>query len=222
LKAWGDFSDDILVIDDHSDDESVLACQSAGAEVVSSARTKAAWGNETPLRQQLWKEAIARTEPGDYIFVLDADMVPAKDPRHLIQPHTDAIAFPLYDLWAEYSDGQLMYRDDGYWQGHLYPRVWLVRRPEDQKWKWSGRGIHSGHFPTNLEISSPLFAPPDYGLLHYAYVNPALRVAKFRQYAKVAKQLSDFEKAHAQSIMDQEGRMSCLNFQPQYTLKCAS
>lgn len=222
LKAWGDFADHILVLDDNSTDDSVEICQAAGVEVISSSHTKSMWGAESPLRQQLWLESCKRTSTGDFIFVLDADMIPAKNPKDLLQPHTDAIAFPLYDLWAEYSDGHLMYREDQFWNAHNSPRTWLVKKPSYREWKWNTRGIHSGHFPLNLDISNPIFAPSDYGLLHYAYINNNLRVAKMQQYASVSQQLSPGETQHARSIIDQSPHLKPLNFSPNYKLTCES
>ena len=219
VQAWGDFADDIFVLDDHSDDESAQIAKAKGAEVVRASASEL-WGNETPLRQQLWNESLGRTNPGDWIFILDADMVPAKNPRDLIFNDTDAISFPLYDLWGKYSDGLLLYREDQFWQGHRNHRVWAVRRQEDDL-PWGspdGRGIHTGHFPPTLRRSHLSYAPSDYGLLHYAYLTPELRQAKFKQYSDIANQLSDFEKAHAMSIMDQSPFLKPLEFTPEYTL----
>ena len=223
VKAWGDFADKVLVIDDHSQDESVLVAKAAGAEVISSNQTSSMWGEETPLRTQLWKESLKRTKPGDFIFVLDADMVPAKDPRPLINEHTDGIAFPLYDLWYEDEYGMYLYREDHFWKGHKSRRMWMVKRPsEENKWQWSGRGIHSGHFPENLNVLNPVFAPEDFALLHYAYISDALRYAKFQKYAEVGEQLNEFERLHAQSIVDTLPRLRPLEFTPTYRLQCES
>lgn len=222
LECWGDFSDHVLILDDNSKDNTAAICKEAGAEVIKNKNKKHTWGNETPLRAKLWDAALARTNPGDWIFILDADMIPAKDPRHLLQEHVDSVAFVLYDLWTEYSDGLLMYRSDHFWQGHLHPRIWLVRHPEPQEWQWSGRGIHSGHLPLNLGFDNTIFAPLDYGLFHYAYINPQLRNQKFQQYSSVKRQLNDFEIAHAASIGDNNPNLKPITFHPQYKLTCAS
>jgi len=221
LSAWNKFADKILVLDDRSEDESVEICYAKGVEVFASIHPDDAWGAETPLRKQLWDKALELTKPGDYIFILDADMVPAKDPRVLLEPEPDAVAFPLFDLWTEYSDGMLEYREDEFWQGHLHPRVWLVRRPEDRKWKWSERGIHSGHFPLNLNAKKFVFAPLDYSLLHYAYVDNSLRSVKLSKYKEVWPQLSKFERAHAASIAEQNPFLKTLHFTPEFRLKKA-
>lgn len=222
VQAWGAFADDIFILDDHSDDESVQIAKAKGAEVLR-ATASSLWNNETPLRQQLWNESLKRTKPGDWIFILDADMVPAKNPRELLNNDCDVVSFPLYDLWAEYSDGMLLYRTDGYWQAHNNYRPWLFKRTvSDVDWTNEGRTIHAGHFPPTLQRTKHAFAPRDYGLLHYAYLTQKLRQAKFKQYIDIANKLSPGEKAHAKSIMDTDTLLKPLEFTPTYTLKCES
>ena len=222
LKAWGSFADKILILDDNSEDESVFIAQAAGAEVVSRNVTIDAWGAESSAREHLWLEAVKRTEIGDYIFILDADMTPVKNPVKLLEGEPSAIAFPLFDLWAEYSDGMLMYREDGLWQyGLSHPRIWMARREEEplDGWKFNTRGVHCGHLPVNLDYDNIIFAPQDYGLLHYAYLDSELRNGKFKQYYDVKEQLDERERAHAQSILDQNPKMKVLEFEPELRLR---
>lgn len=221
LRAWKSFADEILIIDDHSEDESVLVCQAEGVEVLSSTLDEA-WGKETPLRAALWEKAYERTEPNDWIFILDADMVPARNPRQLLQSiDSTAVAFTLYDLWTEYSDGLLLYREDSFWQGHLNPRVWAVRNvpTPESGWLWGGRGIHCGHLPHNYDVERLALAPQEYSLLHYAYVDNDLRIAKFRQYQSVKNQLSETEWNHARSILDPMPKLKTLPFAPELRLE---
>lgn len=220
LEAWWQFADDIIVLDDGSTDGTDVIAVEARALIIARETLTSAWGNEAPARGQLWALALEKAEPGDWIFVLDADMTPARDPKPLLEANADAIAFKLYDLWTPST-----YRSDHFWKGHLFPRVWLVKRPEEpaEGWKWPERGIHCGHFPRNLAFQKrPMAAPEDYSLLHYAYSTPELRSQKLDQYLAVHDQLSDFELRHALSITDAEPQLEPLPFEPQYRLEIAN
>lgn len=213
VETWTSIADDVFVLDDASDDASAKIARKAGAEVVTESLD--AWHEETTARQRLWHHAVLRTSPGDWIFVLDADMVPARDPRQFFDVEdADALAFPLFDLWSPTT-----YRhDEVFWTAHRRPRIWAVRRPEDREWEWSSRTIHSGHFPLNLDIERVLSLPERYGLLHYAYASAELREAKHAQYLSVKDKLSGFEIAHARSILDVEPQTSPLPMKPEFSL----
>lgn len=221
VAAWSSFADEVLLLDDGSEDRTVEKAKEEGAVVVS-AESGGTWGEEAPLRKELWDRACERTVPGDWIFILDADMVPSKDPRLLCIK--DAVAFPLFDLWTEYSDGMLMYREDAMWQGHLNPRVWLVKRVEEPEegWQWNPRGVHCGHLPLNYDVASFTIAPSDYGLLHYAYVDSERRNKKFLQYKRLWSQLSPREQFHARSILEPCPPLKTLKHSPEYTLAYTS
>lgn len=228
LEAWNDFADQLLVMVDgtvNDDDLTPVLAINAGAKVTLSHNgADGSWGNESPARHRLWNFAMRNTKPQDWLLILDADMVPARDPRPLLEADADAIAFKLFDLWHE-ADGKLFYRDDNYWRGHLFPRVWAVRRPETppEGWQWPDKGIHCGHFPQNLGfLKQPMIAPEDYSLLHYAYSQPKLRAQKRDQYLSVHEQLSDFELRHALSITDSLPELKELPFEPQYKLRLAA
>lgn len=219
LHAWAKFAHEIVILDDNSGDGSREFAEDFGARVVPrGGDDPLAWGNETPARRALFEAAWEFTRVGDYIFWLDADMVPARDPRPLVETEADGIFFRLYDLW---STSPLTYREDSFWRGHLFPRLWLLRKQDRpiSSFRWSGRGIHSGHLPEGLDLVQMAYAPEDFSLLHYAYSEPDLREEKYAAYASVSTELTEFERSHAVSIMDESPRVLRLPFEPSITLE---
>jgi len=215
LEVWDDFSDSIVVLDDGSTDGTREAAQDAGAYIIDDEdEPNAAWGNESPKRKLLFEAAWEHTAEGDYIFFLDADMIPARNPRGLIDEEGETFAFGLYDLWEP-----TRYRDDSFWQAHHHPRSWMIKRTDEESpWEWNPRGIHCGHFPLDLRLSHIRYAPEDFSILHYAYVTPELRKSKYEQYQGVRKQLTDFEWAHVETILRPDPTLRDLPFEPEYSL----
>lgn len=214
LAAWQDFADEILILDDSSEDESIEICHEAGAIVHARASEQAAWGNESSARASLLRLAVQVA--CDWIFVLDADMIPLCNPRRLFNSSAEAVSFRLYDLW---TTNPCQYRNDGFWHAHRVPRVWAVRTdslPADPS--WSGRGIHSGHLPTNYQTQRIITAPQDYSLLHYAYSREDWRVEKHARYLSLATDLGEFEREHAESIIDPEPNLEPLPWEPEWPI----
>ena len=213
LAAWQDFADDVLILDDNSTDNTRELARSFGC-IVHKRDSEPMWGRESLARQQLFDLACQHTQPGDYVFVLDADMTPARNPRSMMLNQPGAVAFRLFDMWSP-----RMYRDDAYWNAHNHPRIWMFRRPERSDWTWNDRGIHCGHLPSNFTIDrQSAVAPWDMGILHFAYSDPELRAAKYAQYASQFHQLGPHEQRHAESIMDPNPRLVPLYFECEYGL----
>ncbi len=212
LDAWNQFADQIIILDDGSTDETGDLCKSAGASVFRWLGSSA-WGKETPARKALWQFAVQSHT--DFIMVLDADMVPAKNPRSLLVGGVDGVLFYLYDLWG---DG--VFRSDHYWRAHTVPRLWIVRNPHTIDGQdWSGRNLHSGHFPTNLRLERLINAPRDYSLIHYAYARPEDRERKKTQYLGKAHLLTTHEWLHASSIDELEPRLFPLDIAVSWPLQ---
>ena len=203
---WGP----IVVLDDHSDDGTFEYCQSHPS-VVTVARTLSAteaWGQESPAREQLWNLAA---DHADWILVCDADQLLSADPRQLCASTVlNGWAWPLYDLW----DDRGYYREDQFWRGHLFPRPWLFRPrhvPDGYVARWSRRGIHTGHTPANFPLVAQV-APEAYYWTHLAYLDQKDREAKLTKYRSQYHQMTDFEKAHAESIADKDPPLKVLPF----------
>jgi glycosyltransferase involved in cell wall biosynthesis len=204
IKRCAEFSDDILVLDDRSSDNSVELAKRLGCKVRGRSVLKGdAWGNEAPARAELWDWMAAETKDG-WGLIVDADMLLKGNPRNLLQTwELNTFCFILYDIWDE---SETLYRTDGHWKAHDVARPWLFRPsfvPEGWKPRWGGRGIHIGHAPSNWsEAMLWGVAPPDeYHYLHLAYCKPQDRVAKYHKYMEVKDQLSPFELEHARSII---------------------
>ena len=218
LPIWNACADSLVVLDDGSTDETRALCTRAGAYVVDAEGGKVAWGAEAPKRARLFDLAWGVARIDDYILILDADMIPAKNPRVFMKTGADVVCFPLFDLWE--TSPRLMYREDEFWRGHLSPRAWMFKKTKHQHdpWEWSKRGVHCGHMPLNFKGESGVFAPRDYALMHYAYSSAELRAEKYIAYASVAAQLSEHEIAHACSIMDPSPETYLLEFNPEFRL----
>ena len=198
-RCWS-FSDEVLVLDDGSTDETVQVAESLGCLVKQRPQT-GMWGNESPARAELWDRGAKLAKDG-WLLICDADMILEGNPRDLIQTwEVVAWAFVLWDCW----DGEHQARVDGAWShGPVTPRPWLFRPSVcvDGIPQWSGRGLHPGHAPLNL-VGVVGIAPPElYYWRHLAYTRKEDRVRKHAQYLGQSAQLTDWEKAHAMSIAD--------------------
>lgn len=216
LKAFSEFADVIVALDDGSTDATPDILRACPKVTYARWEGPEAWGAEAAPRAALF--ALARAAKTDWIFVLDADMVPARDPAPLFDISADVTAFRLYDLWSP-----TRYREDLFWQAHKSYRIWAVRNPiGDFVAEWGpARGIHNGHFPSNLPITRMLLPPQDFAILHYGYADPKDREIKAANYQRVSNQLTPHEEMHANSILDPDPVTFPLPFEPKWPLKHA-
>lgn len=201
LLNMGQWCDRIIVLDDNSTDDTVAICRDAGCFVVLRESTTPMWGHEAPARKELWD--IAASNANDHqawLLFQDADQMLSKNPRPLLaSEHVNTWCFGLRDMWNE-----TQYRVDGAWAMGKLPRPWLVhpgRVPEGWTPEWNDRGLHAGHLPSNWP-GRMATAPSSYYWEHWSYSTPELRQRKHDQYLEHRDQLTDFEIAHATSILD--------------------
>lgn len=213
LEAVTDFADVTVALDDNSTDDTPTILKDCKEVHYYRYGNESAWGAEAPARRVLLE--LAQQEKTDWILVLDADMIPLRDPRPFLVYNGDAVAFTLYDLWSEDA-----YRDDGFWKAHEHHRIWMAKTSSlPQPPIWSSRGIHCGHLPLNFEPQRVIFAPEDYALLHYAYVDDSLRKQKHSQYVAQFGKMTATEIAHAESILDVSPNVKPLPYEPEWRLQ---
>jgi hypothetical protein len=200
LRRCQEFSDEVLVLDDGSTDDSKAIAESLGCNVRLRANTVSMWGQEAPARAELWDWGAEAAGDG-WLLICDADMLLHGDPRPLtLSRQCTSWAWVLHDLW----DDERYYRCDGFWRGHEFPRPWMFR-PSALKDTpvWPDRGLHVGHCPRNFPgIVS--YVTPESGIywLHFSFLSPIARLRKVEQYMAQAHQLSPWELEHARSVGD--------------------
>jgi len=192
--------DGIVVVDDHSTDATPAITDACPAVIKHIRLTdEPMWGKEAPVRQLLWEAA---SEHGRWVLVNDADQLLVGDVRALCRTtEHNSWAFVLYDLWGDRNH----YRDDAFWCAHHHHRPWLFRPdrvPDGWRAEWAGRGVHCGHAPSNFPLSCGIAPSESFHWLHLGYVTAADREAKLTRYRSVGGQLTEQERAHAESIAD--------------------
>jgi glycosyltransferase involved in cell wall biosynthesis len=199
LERCLSFSDEVLVLDDGSTDDTVKIATELGCLVKQRPQT-GAWGNESPARAELWDRGAKLAKDG-WLLICDGDQILHGDPRPLCDTwEFNSWGFVLLDMWSETE-----FRTDGFWQAHLHPRPWLFKPSAfgpDFVPQWGNRGIHCGHYPPNAPLACGIAPPDQYYWQHYSYSTAEQRRMKYEQYRSVAHQLTPAEKAHAESIMD--------------------
>lgn len=195
LRRCHEFSQEVLVLDDGSKDNSVALARRLGCGVRRRGGDPM-WGQESQARAELWDWG-AKVAGDGWLLICDADMYLHGDPRPLtLTTQHNAWSWVLYDCWND----PRYFRMDGYWQGHLYPRPWLFKPSACPTPVWPERGIHCGHAPQNFPLDAGHAVDAYWS--HLGYIKPADRMAKHRQYLAQAHQLSPFERAHAESVAD--------------------
>lgn len=198
------FCETIIVLDDHSEDNSIAVARGCGAQVVSLDTESPMWGNESPARATLWHFAVeaargAADAANAWVYIADADHITYGDIRGLTKTWAyDSWALPLYDVWDE---DEKMFRCDGYWVGHKRPRPWLFRPSACPNPVFSGRGMHAGHAPANFPYERTGIAPEGVYIAHLGWSRSKDREEKVGRYLAQQEQLSDFEREHVASVL---------------------
>lgn len=182
LERHRRFIDDAVIIDDGSTDDTPEICQRAleGVPLRLIRNGESRFGREVLLRKQQWEETIA-AQP-EWILNLDADewfedRFGDEVGALLADRDSDLISFRLYDFWNEGA-----YREDRFWQAHLYYRPFLLRYRPDFAYRWKDADQHCGRFPENVYELPNKISP--LRLKHFGWATAADRVNKFQRYMR--------------------------------------
>lgn len=194
------FSDEILVLDDNSTDDTAEVARQAGATVRSRSPGLPMWGNESGARRELWEWGAEVCGDG-WLYISDADHLMVGDLRPLCSSwNVNTWCFKLYDLW----DDETTHRADGFWTGFHQPRPWLFRpsfQPDGLVAEWGTRGIHVGHAPCNF-VPLAAVAPESYFISHLGWLRESDRREKHQRYVGQWDQMTEYERAHVSSILE--------------------
>ena len=162
LEHARQYVDNVVIIDDASSDDTVSVCRDILKDIPFTLieLQDSQFQDEYVLRKRQWEETI-KTDP-DWILVLDADEIfedrIISEVTNLInQTETDLYCFRLYDFWDEEH-----YREDQFWQAHIYYRPFLIRCLPGFPYRWRETPQHCGRLPENI--------------LDLPYTNSSLRV----------------------------------------------
>lgn len=214
LECWGAVASQIVAVDNGSTDRTVKILEGAGA-IVKHCHVPMD-GHEHKVRSFLWDQAVASTPNDGWILHLDADQCLAGDPRpFLAQQTVNRVLFPVFDMWTPSA-----YRSDAWWRVRpWWQAVRITAETRKTEWIWPERGWHSGHVPLNSHVfGSTRDVPEEFGILHYGYATPELRVKHHEAYTKRAHVLTAQERFHANTIIDERPRLVGLPFEPKWRL----
>lgn len=215
VATWREIADVIVAVDNGSTDDTPKLLADHGA--ITHTFDMPMDGAETNARAFLWQKAIEAASDGDWLLWADADHAFAGDPRDfLAQTTRNRVCFPVYDMWTPTA-----YRSDAWWRVRPW---WQGVRwgpwATGVTWQWPDRGWHSGHVPSNApSVFGPAANVPDHcGLLHYGYATPELRERHAAAYVARAHVLTQAERFHASTILDERPRLVGLPFEPRWRL----
>lgn len=177
------YIDNAVIIDDASTDNTVAVCQEILKDIplVLIQQKESLFHNEYLLRRQQWEETI-KTNP-DWILALDADEMFEEaiitEINNLInQADVDVYCFRLYDFWDKEH-----YREDKFWQAHLYYRPFLLRYLPGFPYSWRETPQHCGRLPENILILP--FQNSSLRVKHFGWAREEDRLKKYKRYIKL-------------------------------------
>ena len=201
LEAVKPYITDAVIIDDGSNDGSPQICKEvlAGIPLKLIINDHSKFSKECSLREQQWNETVA-TNP-EWILCLDADEIfegRFKDVvgQMIADPSVDSYLFRLYDFWTPTK-----YRDDAYWQAHLFYRPFLVRYIPTMTYTFKQSAQHCGRFPVEINHYSKAVCS-DLRLKHYGWSNPQDRINKYKRYQELDPGAKYGWKEQYESILD--------------------
>jgi glycosyltransferase involved in cell wall biosynthesis len=152
VKNTLSFADELVILDDHSDDITELLhltdrLQLTRGNRIFVKRADASWSNECALRVELFQFALTRNP--DWCISVDADELfeprLADHVQEYMKSRYNWIAFRFFDMWNDEDH----YRDDEYFPAGSYgPRMFRVKGLN--AFEWLDKRRHCGSTPANI------------------------------------------------------------------------
>lgn len=196
------YIDNAVIIDDNSSDDTKAIIREVLKDIpyILIENEESKFHEEHALRKQQWDEVV-KTNP-DWILNLDADEIFEAKFQHAVRDLINEegvylYSFRLFDFWSDTH-----YRDDSYWQAHLYYRPFLVKYVPDFEYAWNDYNQHSGRFPINIfQLPNKI---SQYRVKHLGWSREDIRQKKYLRYQKLDPDGRYGNMAQYESIKDEQ------------------
>jgi len=174
-------SDEIVIVDDGSDDGTPEVCRQYTRRVHETA-TSLFTVDERVQRQRLWDLAVASASKGDWLLAFDADELLSDQETETLSlflrnkrlTGVDSLSFRLLDMWSPTH-----YRADHQWTAHEREWVRAVRFDPAKSGTWRDVQHHCGSFPLHYSSNAGF---TDLSIRHLGWSRPEDRRLKYERY----------------------------------------
>lgn len=179
LESLLRFVDDIVIIDDASEDDTPELCLSYPRVTLYRRAVPLFLSHEAELRRELWHYTAAGKP--EWILAIDADEFLEASARQEIpyllrQSYFKAIGFRLFDCWGNED----CFRSDGLWNPWLRGfSSYMVKYQPQLEAVWPDLKFHCGRLPLAYRRLVPYES--SIRIKHLGWANPADIHAKYRR-----------------------------------------
>lgn len=173
---------DILILDDHSSDDTPALCAETGATVIHSPFS--ADVKDEARDKNFLLDVVREHNAPDYVLAIDGDEVlessAAERIRGGLRPEISWYSFPVRYLWGD----RLHYRVDGVYGKYERQSMFSLHGAVKPHFLDTGYGcnFHCGNVPRGLPGSGCHISAD---ILHLGYMLPEDRIRKFEWYNKL-------------------------------------
>lgn len=202
LDDVAQYVDEMVILDDGSQDKTVSICASYPKVVLLGRSQQSTFvTNESQPRLRLYQMTL-ETRP-DWILAIDADEVFESRFKETVrsminQPSIDWWGFRFYHFWNSTTH----YRVDKLWAPQEFgPR--LFRHIPDGQYVWNSQPLHGGSIPINIVQDYP-GSKSDIRIKHYGYAGTTEEIVRKYQFYTTRDPISQFcPRSHYDSMLDE-------------------
>jgi glycosyltransferase involved in cell wall biosynthesis len=176
LASIQPLTEDILLFDDHSTDDTREIAAAHGCTVVRSV-----FEGINEVRDKNYMLDVVDTMDPDYVLAIDGDEVleagAADKIRARLRPELSSYTFPIRYIWNDRQH----YRTDGVYGRYFRASLFALANQPEVSFRGTGRGgnFHCGNVPLGLKGAGGSIPA---NILHLGYMHEEDRVRKYHWY----------------------------------------